>query len=169
MKQTLLIFFLLSIISIPLETKAQNFTEPLLRAKLDSLSITSKGLNNTFQLNVSGLPLSELVNSIALENNLNISIDPVLNNSVSYNFFDARVKDVLVFLYEHFDVEYRFVGNILAINKREARKEIPQPIYSLQNPKKTIQLRVVVPDSNPQRISSKQEFKSRKMNLERWT
>ena len=127
MKQTLLIFFLLSIISIPLETKAQNFTEPLLRAKLDSLSITSKGLNNTFQLNVSGLPLSELVNSIALENNLNISIDPVLNNSVSYNFFDARVKDVLVFLYEHFDVEYRFVGNILAINKREARKEIPQP------------------------------------------
>ena len=127
MKQTLLIFFLLSIISIPLETKAQNFTEPLLRAKLDSLSITSKGLNNTFQLNVSGLPLSELVNSIALENNLNISIDPVLNNSVSYNFFDARVKDVLVFLYEHFDVEYRFVGNILAINKREARKEFPQP------------------------------------------
>jgi type IV pilus assembly protein PilQ len=127
MKQILLIFCLFSLISIPLETKAQNFTEPLLRAKLDSLSITSKGLNNTFQLNVSGLPLSELVNSIALENNLNISIDPVLNNTVSYNFFDARVKDVLVFLYEHFDIEYRFVGNILAITKREARKEIPQP------------------------------------------
>ncbi|MDF3026954.1 MAG: hypothetical protein K0S23_1261 [Fluviicola sp.] len=127
MKQTLFIFFLLSIISIPLGTKAQNFTEPLLRARLDSLSNTSKGLNNTFQLNVSGLPLSELVNSIALENNLNISIDPVLNNAVSYNFFDARVKDVLVFLYEHFDIEYRFVGNILAITKRELRKEIPQP------------------------------------------
>ncbi|WP_430405609.1 type II secretion system protein GspD [Fluviicola sp.] len=127
MKQTILIFFLLCLIGIPLHTKAQNFTEPLLRAKLDSLSLTSKGLNNTFQLNVSGLPLSELVNSIALENNLNISIDPVLNNAVSYNFFDARVKDVLVFLYEHFDIEYRFVGNILAINKRELKKELPQP------------------------------------------
>lgn len=129
MKQHLLIFFLLSVVIFPLNATAQNFTEPLLRAKLDSLSNTSKGLNNTFQLNVSGLPLSELVNSIALENNLNISIDPVLNNTVSYNFFDARVKDVLVFLYEHFDIEYRFVGNILAITKREARKEIPQPKF----------------------------------------
>ena len=129
MKQHLLIFFLLSVVIFPLNTTAQNFTEPLLRAKLDSLSNTSKGLNNTFQLNVSGLPLSELVNSIALENNLNISIDPVLNNAVSYNFFDAKVKDVLVFLYEHFDIEYRFVGNILAITKREARKEIPQPKF----------------------------------------
>lgn len=127
MKQYLIILFLLCLIGVPLHTRAQNFTEPLLRAKLDSLSNTSKGLNNTFQLNVSGLALSELVNSIALENNLNISIDPVLNNAVSYNFFDARVKDVLVFLYEHFDIEYRFVGNILAITKREARKEIPQP------------------------------------------
>lgn len=127
MKQLLFILFLFSLISIPFGAKAQNFTESLLRTKLDSLSVTSKGLNNTFQLNVSGLPLSELVNSIALENNLNISIDPVLNNAVSYNFFDAKVKDVLVFLYEHFDIEYRFVGNILAITKREVKKEIPQP------------------------------------------
>lgn len=126
MKKHLIILFLTFIVCVK-HGSAQNFTEPVLRAKLDSLSITSKGLNNTFQLNVSGLPLSELVNSIALENNLNISIDPALNNAVSYNFFDARVKDVLVFLYEHFDIEYRFVGNILAINRREIRKEIPQP------------------------------------------
>lgn len=126
MKKHLLILFLICLV-FSQTARAQNFTEPSLRAKLDSLSITSKGLNNTFQLNVSGLPLSELVNSIALENNLNISIDPVLNNAVSYNFFDAKVKDVLVFLYEHFDIEYRFIGNILAITKREIRKEIPQP------------------------------------------
>lgn len=127
MKKHLLILFLFGTIMLQHQVKAQSFTEPTLRAKLDSLSIQSKGLNNTFQLNVSGLPLSELVNSIALENNLNISIDPVLNNAVSYNFFDAKVKDVLVFLYEHFDIEYRFVGNILAITKRELKKEVPQP------------------------------------------
>ncbi|MNJ84244.1 Type II secretion system protein D precursor [compost metagenome] len=127
MKKHLLILFLFGIIMLHHQVRAQNFTEPLLREKLDSLSKQSKGLNNTFQLNVSGLPLSELVNSIALENNLNISIDPVLNTAVSYNFFDAQVKDVLVFLYEHFDIEYRFVGNILAITKRELKKEAPQP------------------------------------------
>lgn len=127
MKKLLYIILFLGFALFGQDASAQNYTEPLLRAKLDSLSVQAKGLNNTFQLNVSGLPLSELVNSIALENNLNISIDPVLNNAVSYNFFDAQVKDVLVFLYEHFDIEYRFVGNILAITKRAPKKEIPLP------------------------------------------
>lgn len=127
MKKHLSVLLLLGLALFRQHVVAQNYTEPLLRAKLDSLSVQAKGLNNTFQLNVSGLPLSELVNSIALENNLNISIDPALNNAVSYNFFDAQVKDVLVFLYEHFEIEYRFVGNILAINRRAPKKEVIQP------------------------------------------
>lgn len=105
----------------------KQYTELTLRPKLDSLSTKYPGYNNAVQLNVSGLPLSELVNSIALENNLNISIDPSFNQAISYNFFDAQVKDVLVFLYENFDIEYQFVGSILSIRKVAVRKEIPQP------------------------------------------
>jgi type IV pilus assembly protein PilQ len=90
--------------------------------KLDTVSLKQTGYNNKVQLNVTGLALSEFVNSIALENNLNISVDPSLNQTVSYNFFDAQVKDVLVFLYENFEVEYQFVGSILAIKKRAAVK-----------------------------------------------
>ena len=105
---------------------SQIFTEESLRTKLDSLSQTLSGLNNNLQLNVSSLQLSELVNSVALENNLNISVDPSLNQLISYNFFDAPVKDMLVFLYLHFEIEYDFVGSIISIRKRE--KPIEKPV-----------------------------------------
>lgn len=103
----------------------QQFTEATLRAKLDSLSQKYPGYNNAVQLNVSGLPLTELLNSIAIENNLNISIDPTFNQAISYNFFDAQVKDVLVFLYDNFEIEYQFVGSILSVRKRAVKKEAP--------------------------------------------
>lgn len=103
---------------------AQKYTEPELRAALDSLSKKYKGYDNTLQLNVTSLTLSELVNSVALENNLNISVDPSLNQLISYNFYDAQVKDMLVFLYLNFDVEYEFVGSILSVKKRTQQKEV---------------------------------------------
>jgi len=99
-----------------------------LRTVLDSISKKHKGYENTLQLNVTSLALSELVNSVALENNLNISVDPSLNQMISYNFFDAQVKDMLVFLYLNFDVEYEFVGSILSIKKRKATPDQPKPI-----------------------------------------
>ena len=103
---------------------AQNFTENELRTVFDSLSVKQKGYNNTLQLNVTSLSLSELVNSVAFENNLNISVDPVLNQMITYNFYDAQVKDMLIFLYLNFDVEYDFVGSILSIKKRKFTAEV---------------------------------------------
>jgi type IV pilus assembly protein PilQ len=96
----------------------QNYTEKELRDQLDSLSLIHPGLNNKVQLNVTGLQLGELLNSLALENNLNISVDPSLNQMISYNFFDALVKDVLVFVYQNFETEMQFYGSIIAIKKR---------------------------------------------------
>lgn len=104
---------------------SQRFSETALRTKLDSLSNSHEGLNNQLQLNVSGLKLSELVNSVALENNLNISVDPKLNQTISYNFYDANVKDVLVFIYLNFKVEIDFVGSIISIRERQETKVAP--------------------------------------------
>lgn len=102
----------------------QNFTEDQLRERLDSLAKSNKGFNNAVQLNISGLPLYEFVNTLGLDNNLNISIDPSITQPISYNFHDARVKDILVFLYVNFELEYEFVGSILSVKKR-VKKEIP--------------------------------------------
>lgn len=104
----------------------QKFTEETLRMKLDSLSAQHPGLNNQLQLNVSSLQLSELVNSVALENNLNISIDPTLEQRISYNFYDAQVKDMLVFIYLNFEVEYEFIGSIISIGKRREKPVQPR-------------------------------------------
>jgi type IV pilus assembly protein PilQ len=114
---------------------AQRFTEDELREKFDSLAKVNKGLNNTVQLNVSGLALYEFVNTLGLDNNLNVSIDPVITQTISYNFYDARVKDIFVFLYVNFEVEYEFVGSIISIKKR-IKKEIPVIV-----PKREIDIR----------------------------
>jgi type IV pilus assembly protein PilQ len=102
----------------------QNYTEDQLRERFDSLAKVNKGFNNAVQLNISGLPLYEFVNTLGLDNNLNISIDPSITQPISYNFHDARVKDILVFLYVNFELEYEFVGSILSVKKR-VKKEIP--------------------------------------------
>lgn len=102
---------------------AQDFTESQLRFKLDSLAYRQPGFNNKLQLNLTGLPLHELISSVALENNLNITVDPTINQLISYNFFDAQVKDMLVFLYLNFDIEYNFVGSIISVKKRTVKKD----------------------------------------------
>lgn len=117
-----ILFF--SLLALP--SYAQKYSEYTLRSALDSLSEDHPGLNNSLQLNVSSLQLSELLNSVALENNLNISVDPGLNQVVSYNFFNAQVKDMLVFLYLNFDLEYDFIGSIISVRKR--KKQEPKPV-----------------------------------------
>lgn len=126
-KTILIITFFIAIVGLN-AVHAQDFSEETLRTKLDSMSVKNVGYNNAVQLNISGLPLSELINTLALENNLNISVDPSLNQSISYNFFDAQVKDVLVFLYQNFSIEYHFVGTILSVKKREAPAAVVAPI-----------------------------------------
>lgn len=118
MKITLVVSILFLFIG-SFQTHAQKYSEGALRDVLNKLATDHPGLNNQLQLNVSGLPLSELVNSVALENNLNVFIDPNLNQIISYNFFNAQVKDMLVFLYLNFDLEYDFVGSIISIKKRD--------------------------------------------------
>lgn len=125
MKKLLVIITLL-FCGFSMNSMAQKYSEGTLRDVLDNLSGDHPGLNNKLQLNVSGLPLSELVTSVALENNLNVSIDPSINDLISYNFYDAQVKDMLVFLYLNFDIEYEFIGSIISVQKRE--KAIVKPV-----------------------------------------
>ena len=122
--QIILLFLMLAFFQ---NAEAQKYTETTLRKVLDSLSEKHPGLNNELQLNVSSLQLSELINSLALENNLNISIDPTIKELISYNFFDAQVKDVLVYLYLKFELEYEFIGSIISVNKRLKSKPKVKP------------------------------------------
>lgn len=114
---------LVCLLLLTFSVSAQQYTEQEIRVKIDSLASKHKGYNNKLQLNLTGLPLHELISSVALENNLNITVDPGINQLISYNFFDAQVKDMLVFLYQNFEIEYNFVGTILAVKKRVVKKD----------------------------------------------
>jgi type IV pilus assembly protein PilQ len=120
-------FLVLTFVFCSFYGSSQKYTEQEIRTVLDSLSKKYKGYNNTLQLNVTSLSLSELVNSVALENNMNISVDPSLNQMITYNFYDAQVKDMMVFLYLNFEIEFEFVGSILSIKKRVTTIEKPKP------------------------------------------
>lgn len=131
MRHLQLLFTLIGLVWITSSTSwGQKYSEPELRIKLDTLAKSIKGLDNKVQLNVSGLQLYEFIHTLGLENNLNISIDPSINATISYNFFDAQVKDIMVFLYLNFELEYDFVGSIISVKKRNVKIDVPKTTYT---------------------------------------
>jgi len=124
----------ISLVLISVSTFGQEgLTPSQLDEKLDSLSEEQPGLNNEVQLNVSNLEIVDLVNSIGLENNLNLSVDPNLVQLVTYNFHDVLVKDVFSFLYRNYNIKIEFTGSIISFKNKPKEKEI-RPTYVRKTP-----------------------------------
>jgi type IV pilus assembly protein PilQ len=112
-----IVLLILGFLFVHSSLTAQTMTSEQLEKKLDSLSFFQMGLNNNVQLNVSNIALADLLGSIGLENSLNLSVDPGLTQLVSYNFYDARVRDVFIFLYNNYEINIQFIGSIIAFKK----------------------------------------------------
>ena len=108
-------FVILSLLFYPgLSVRGQSsFISPM-----DSLSIAIPALNNKVDITVSSAPVQEFLRGVANQAAINMNIDPTLNFTVSNNFNGVRVRDVLQFLKENFDIEIKGTGNILNIRKR---------------------------------------------------
>jgi len=87
-------------------------------SSLDSLAIAIPALNTKVDITVSSAPVQEFLRGLANQASINMNIDPALNFTVSNNFNGVRVRDVLQFLNENYDVEIKGTGNILNIRKR---------------------------------------------------
>jgi type IV pilus assembly protein PilQ len=85
---------------------------------LDSLAIAIPALNSKVDITVSSAPVQEFLRGLASQAGINMNIDPTLNFTVSNNFNGVRVRDVLQFLNENYDIEIKGTGNILNIRKR---------------------------------------------------
>jgi len=94
--------------------------------QINELSETQAGLNEKVQLSVSGITLSDFISAIALEHNLNVSVDDQLNKVVVNNFYDALVKDVFIFLVKQHDLDYEIIGSIISF--KEKGETIEEPI-----------------------------------------
>ncbi|WP_378175223.1 type II secretion system protein GspD [Aquimarina sp. SS2-1] len=130
-KRLLLISFILTINVLCAQNTAVTIEE-----KLEEIAKTKIGLEEVTQLDVSGLTLFEIITSLGEEHKLNVVADPGLNQMVTSNFYDVKVKDVYLFLIRTYDLEVEFMNNIIVFKQREIIKEAPKPV-----PKKELDIR----------------------------
>jgi type IV pilus assembly protein PilQ len=113
-----LILFILSLITFCPGSSLQGQNAPGGRVSLDSLSTVIPALNTTVDITVSSAPVQEFLRGLANQSGVNMNIDPALNFTVSNNFNKVRVRDVLQFLSENFDIEIKGIGTIVNVRKR---------------------------------------------------
>ncbi len=77
----------------------------------------SPGLNEKVELSVNGVSIQEFIRGLAVQNNLNITVDPSLNISVVNNFTNLPVEDVLLFLCKNYNLDINFIGSIMSVIK----------------------------------------------------
>lgn len=131
-------YILLSVLFSNLAFAQQDINE--LGRQFDELAKQKKGINEVLKIDVSGLSLHDFISSIAEEHQLNIDVDPELNQPVVNNFFDVTVKDVFIHLVQKYDLEVNFMNNIIIFKKRIlikiVEKKLPKVIdvtYNSQN------------------------------------
>jgi len=88
-----------------------------LQDKLKELAGTIPGLENKVELSVNGVSMQEFIRGIAIQNNLNINVDPSINIQVVNNFNDVTVNDVLLFVCKNYNLDINFFGSILSLTK----------------------------------------------------
>ena len=115
MRRNKLALFLCILSFIPLSSLAQNRFD-MLDAKLTELADTIPGLYSKVDLSVSGVSIQEFVRAMAINNQVNISIDPAINIQVINNFSNVPVKDVLLFLCRNYKLDLSFSGTIISLS-----------------------------------------------------
>jgi type IV pilus assembly protein PilQ len=97
------------------------------KSKMEELSETKKGLNENIRIDLTGLTLYDFITTLAEEHQLNVSVDPQLNEIVTSNFFDVKVTDVFYFLIQKYQLDVDVMNNILLFNKKKAVVAIEKP------------------------------------------
>src|SRR5690606_14352722 len=115
------IFFLLLLFNITLAYSQKEDTRiDQIRNQLTALSVENAGLTKNVKtdITINNMTLSKFLLAISEINEINISIDPQLNQvTIANNFQNVPVADVLVWLCKEYDLTIDFTGIILSIEK----------------------------------------------------
>jgi len=88
-----------------------------LKTELIRLSKTTPNLNNEVELSVSNSSLKEFLRGIALANQLNITVAPDINYTITNNFSKAKVIDIFTYICQEYNLKIDIVGNIISFKK----------------------------------------------------
>jgi type IV pilus assembly protein PilQ len=96
-----------------------------LKVKLENLAKSEvPALNEIISITVADVTIEEFLRAVANSSGLNINVDPALEIRVVNNFSNVRVMDILLFLYEQYDIDLSYIGNIITIKKPPRREDI---------------------------------------------
>ncbi|MEN8139516.1 MAG: hypothetical protein ABFR62_13925, partial [Bacteroidota bacterium] len=95
------------------------------KTKLESLEVDTPGLSENVEVSVSNTALPGFLQAIAHANNVNLNVNPELEQyTITNNFHNATVADVLLFVCKEYDLDIDFTGNILSIYKYKEVKSL---------------------------------------------
>ncbi len=92
--------------------------------KINQIALTNPGLDEKIRIDVVGLTLYDLLTSIAEEHQLNVSAEPSLQQLITSNFYDIKVKDIFLFLIKEYNLKVNFTNGIMVFKKKPI---IPKP------------------------------------------
>ncbi len=101
----------------------------MIKSRLEELSKKElPGLNENVDFRITGASLDDLIRGLAETHQLNVSLSNLPVTRVSNNFNNVKVKDLIVFLWQEYELEIDFVGSIMSISG--VSKPIVPPVYT---------------------------------------
>lgn len=91
--------------------------DSLLEARIKDIP----ALNEKVSISVSNTAIQEFMRGVANNSGLNIDVDPDMNFKIINNFTNVRVKDMLVFLANQYQLDINVIGNIITISQFEKK------------------------------------------------
>ena len=107
------------------QDKEDRFVE--LEKKLAALAQKEAGLRQKVDISFSDVSLQEYLRALAKTNDLNISVDPKLDLTISNSFSDETASNIILFLCKQYDLDIKFVGSIMSFSKYKKPEEKPVP------------------------------------------
>ncbi|HEY1040513.1 MAG TPA: hypothetical protein VGF30_13960 [Bacteroidia bacterium] len=89
----------------------------ILEEKLDQAKKNAPGLEDKVQMSVTAMSIQDFLQGLALNHNLNVTVDQSIDVRVTNTFKDVTAIDIFMFLCKKYDLEITFIGPIMNFSK----------------------------------------------------
>lgn len=97
----------------------------LVGMKLDELVANDRTYNEEVDISVGRMPLTEMLRNIAKVSKVNLSVKGAENIMVTCNFSRAKIRDLIFFLCQEYNLDIEVVGNIVSISPVPPEEPMP--------------------------------------------
>ena len=124
--------------------QAQPDRYQVMEQRLKQLSAVVPGLKEKADLSISNGSLQDFLKGLAETHDLNLNIDPAINQRITNYFSQETVINILLFLARQYSLDYTFIGSIITISP------FRDPLANLPPPPKDIRIQY---DSNSRNVT----------------